>query len=253
MLNKTLISYIIPVYQAESFIYNNLTQFINYSIDSQLDSEIIIINDGSTDKTNEIIEKILKEYQNVPIKYLKSQKNQGKGLAIKSGVEASLGEYIVFTDCDLPYSFKSIRNVVDNLMKNAADVVIADRMHEESIYKIKSANLPYIYIRHTLGRVYNGLIKLFTHLKIEDTQAGLKGFNHKTAELIFKKMTLSGFSFDIDLLVCAQEHNKKILTVPIELNYESEITTINFSKQIFLMTNDLLRIFLKRITGYYRK
>lgn len=254
MKDKPFISYIIPVYQGESFIYDNLNRFSKYCTESNLNSEIIVVNDGSTDKTNEVIEAYLKDIKdNSLIKYVNLKKNGGKGLAIKKGLEAAEGRYIVFTDADLQYSFKNISDLVSTLIKGNANVVLANRMHKDSIYEIKSENLMYIYVRHTAGRVYNWLINLFTRLNIEDTQAGLKGFDRDTAEFVFKKMTVSGFAFDVDILACAKENNKKISSVPIKYNYDSEMSTINFIKQTFIMFFDLLRIFLKRITRYYRK
>ncbi len=254
MKDVPTISYIVPAYQAESFIYNNLRLFSDYCLNSKDRSEIIVVNDGSADSTAEIIEAYLNENgSSSHLKYVNLKKNVGKGRAIKEGLEVAEGQIIVFTDCDLPYSFKNIDNVVNKLFNGSANVVIANRMHKDSLFLIKAGNLSYIYIRHTAGRVYNLLVKLLSNLDIEDTQAGLKGFDRETAELIFSKMTISGFSFDIDILVCAKEHGKKISTIPIDFNYETEMSTVSFVKQVFKMTVDLLRIFIKRKTGGYRR
>lgn len=252
--NKILISYILPVYQAESFIYENLRRFSEYCSESGLASEIIAVNDGSTDRTNEKIEAYVRENRDSTfIKYINLQKNKGKGLAIKKGIEAAEGEYIVFTDCDLQYSFENIKSLVSALIKDGRKVVLANRMHKDSIYKIRSENLTYIYVRHTAGRIYNLLINTLTGLHLEDTQAGLKGFDITTAKLLFNKMTVSGFAFDVEILVCASENNIKIVSVPIVFNLDEEMTTVNFIKQIVVMTFDLLRIFIKHLSGYYRK
>jgi dolichyl-phosphate beta-glucosyltransferase len=254
MQNKPFISYILPVYQAESFIYNNLQKFSRFCNQFNNSCEIIVVNDGSLDRTNEEIKNFLKEKKENPIvKYINLPKNKGKGYAIKKGVEASNGQYIVFTDCDLPYSFKNICNVVHMLLNGKVNVAIASRMHKDSTYTIRSRNIRWIYIRHTAGRIYNLIINLLTRLHIEDTQAGLKGFDRDTAKLIFKKATINGFGFDIDILACAKENKKIIRTVPVEFNYEHEMTTINFVKQTFIMSFDLLRIFFKQRTGYYKR
>lgn len=253
MNNKPLISYILPAYQAESFIRDTLVRFSKYCADSGLISEIILVNDGSSDGTDEIIKKYLEVNRNSLIKYINQGHNQGKGSAIKKGVEEAAGQYIVFTDCDLQYSFENINDVVHALLSNNTNIVIASRMHKDSIYKIRSTNLSWIYVRHTSGRIYNWLINLFTHLNIEDTQAGLKGFDRDTAKLIFKKMTIKGFGFDVDVLACAKENRKKITTIPVEFNYEHEMSTINFIRQTCIMTLDLLRVFFKQITGRYKK
>ncbi len=252
--NTSLISYILPAYQAESFIYDNLRIFAGYCAGSGFRSEVIVVNDGSTDGTDAAIRKFIdEESDGVSLKYLDLKKNVGKGLAVKQGVEAADGDIIVFFDSDLPYSFENLSNIVQDLSDEKANVVIASRMHPDSIYRIKSSNLSYIYIRHTSGRVYNWLINLFTGLSIEDTQAGLKGFDRETAEQVFNRMTISGFSFDVDLLTCAKENGRKISTVPVELNYDSEMSTISFIKQTFIMSSGLFKVLLKRLTGYYRK
>ncbi|MBI5056281.1 MAG: glycosyltransferase [Nitrospirae bacterium] len=254
MKNKQLISFILPAYHAQSFIYNNLNLFSKYCTEADFKSEIIVVNDGSTDKTNEAIQSFLKDKKNgTLIKYINLPENRGKGFAIKKGFELSEGQYIVFTDCDLPYSFKNIDDVVKKLVNKEANVVIACRMHRNSVYKIRSENLSYIYIRHTSGRIYNWLINFFTRVNIEDTQAGLKGFDRETAELVFSKLSIDGFSFDIELLVCSKENEKKISSVPIEFNYESEMSTISFVKQTFFMTSGLMKVFFKRMSGYYKK
>jgi glycosyltransferase involved in cell wall biosynthesis len=254
MKDKTLISYIIPAYQAETFIYNKLTLFSRYCENTDLKSEIIVVNDGSTDRTDEVIKTFLNDNKgNQIFKYINLPENRGKGAAVKKGFEQSEGQYIVFTDCDLPYKFKDIKSVVNNLMHSSANIVIACRMHKDSVYHIRSENLSYIYIRHTSGRVYNWIINFFTGLNISDTQAGLKGFDRDTADLILRKMTIEGFSFDVDLLTCAKENEKSIVTVPIEFNYDSEMSSINFIKQTFVMTFGLFRVFLKKILGDYRK
>ncbi|RPI77464.1 MAG: glycosyltransferase [Desulfobacteraceae bacterium] len=250
------VSYIIPAYQAESFLYNNLKAFHQFCVDAKQASEIIIINDGSTDKTNQTIEAYLKDHRNgFPVKhyYIDLKKNGGKGQAIKKGIAVAKGQFIIFTDCDLPYSFKNITDITHALVHKQANVAIADRMHADSVFMMKSGNLSYIYIRHTAGRVFNFFVKLFSGLKMEDTQAGLKGFDKETAEKIFDKMTIPGFSFDIDILVCAKALNKTILTVPIEFNYVTEMSTVSFIKHTFLALCDLIRICNKRVMGYYRK
>lgn len=253
MNHKPAVSFIVPAYQAEAFICKNLKLLSDYCLHSKVSSEIIVVNDGSTDRTDSVIGEYLNESgSNCHVTYVNLQKNVGKGRAIQRGLAMAKGDYIVFTDCDLPYSFENMDNVVSKLIDGSANAVIANRMHKDSLFLIKSGNLSYIYIRHTAGRVYNVLVRLLSNLDLDDTQAGLKGFDRATAELIFRKMTIAGFSFDIDILVCAKEHGKKISTIPIDFNYEAEMSTLSFAQQVVKMTFDLSRVFLKRISGGYR-
>jgi dolichyl-phosphate beta-glucosyltransferase len=252
--NMPTVSYIIPTYQAESVIYNSLKLLSDYCNNSKVRSEIIIVNDGSTDRTHEIIEAYLKENGiGSHLMYINLKKNVGKGAAIKRGIEVAKGQYIVFTDCDLPYSFNNIDNVVTQLINNKANVVVANRMHEDSLVLMTARNKHFANIRSAAGRFYSMLVNLLFNLDLDDTQAGLKGFDRDTAELIFNKMTISRFSFDVDILVCAKEHGKIIASIPIDCRHETGMNTITFVKQVFEMTFDLLRIFMKYIFGIYRK
>ena len=126
-------------------------------------------------------------------------------------------------------------------------------MHPDSVYHIRSHNLSYIYIRHTSGRLFNHFINFFTRLHMADTQAGLKGFTQQAAKLCFNKMTVSGFAFDIDLLVCAQKNKLHIETVPLNFNYDSEMSTVSFLKHAILMTASILLIVSKKLTGHYTR
>ena len=88
---------------------------------------------------------------------------------------------------------------------------------------------------------------------MDDTQAGLKGFDRDTAHLCVDKMTIEGFAFDIDLLTCASQNKKDIVQIPLEFNYDSEMSTLSFFKHAILMSFALLRIGIKRMTKHYTR
>ena len=250
---KPTVSLIIPTYQAESFIVQSLERLIAYAQSTPHIQEILLIDDGSKDQTPETITQYLVKHPNSCIKFTALKQNVGKGTAIKSGMQIASGDHIIFTDCDLPYAFSDIDELIHTLQDKQTDVAIGSRMHPNSVYHIRSHNLSYIYIRHTSGRLFNYLINFFTRLGMADTQAGLKGFPQQAAKLCFSKMTVSGFAFDIDLLVCAQKNNLCIKTIPLNFNYDSEMSTVNFLKHAILMTASMLRIVSKKITGYYTR
>jgi len=247
------VSLIIPTYQAESFIIPNIERLEAYAQNTPIIQEIILVDDGSQDQTPTLINQYLATHPNTRFKLIALNQNVGKGAAIKKGVQIASGNFIIFTDCDLPYSFSDINALIHTLTTTQADVAIGSRMHPESIYHIRSHNLSYIYIRHTSGRLFNFLINLLTRLHMADTQAGLKGFTHKAAKRCFGKMTVSGFAFDIDLLVCAQKNNLHIETVPLNFSYDSEMSTVSFLKHAILMTLSILHIVIKKFTGHYTR
>lgn len=247
------VSLIIPTYQAESFINQSIERLEAYAQNTPIIREIILVDDGSKDHTSPLINKYLTTHANTPLKLITLNQNAGKGAAIQKGVQTASGHFILFTDCDLPYSFSDINTLIHTLTTTKADVAIGSRMHPDSVYHIRSHNLSYIYIRHTSGRLFNFLINLFTRLHMADTQAGLKGFTQQAAKRCFEKMTISGFAFDIDLLVCAQKNNLHIETVPLNFNYDSEMSTVSFLKHAVLMTLSILHIVFKKLTGHYTR
>jgi glycosyltransferase involved in cell wall biosynthesis len=247
------VSLIIPTYQAESFIIPHIERLETYAQNTPIILEIILIDDGSQDQTPIRINQYLKTHPHTHLKFIALNQNVGKGAAIKKGVQIASGNIVIFTDCDLPYSFSDINALIHTLTTTQADVVIGSRMHPESVYHIRSQNLSYIYIRHTSGRLFNFLINLFTRLHMADTQAGLKGFTQEAAKWCFGKMTISGFAFDIDLLVCAKKNHLHIETIPLNFNYDSEMSTVSFLKHAVLMTLSVLHIVFKKLTGHYTR
>jgi dolichyl-phosphate beta-glucosyltransferase len=247
------VSLIIPTYQAESFIIPNMERLEAFAQNTPIIQEMILVDDGSQDQTPTLINQYLTKHPNTHFKRIALDQNVGKGAAIKKGVQMASGNVIIFTDCDLPYSFSDINALIHTLTTTQTDVAIGSRMHSDSVYHIRSQNLSYIYIRHTSGRLFNFLINFFTRLHMADTQAGLKGFTQQAAKRCFEKMTISGFAFDIDLLVCAQKNNLRIETVPLNFNYDSEMSTVSFLKHAVLMTLSILHIVFKKLTGYYTR
>jgi len=250
--HMSTVSLIIPIYQAEDFIESNLTRIVEYCKKTPQIKDIVLVNDGSTDRTHSLIETFLQSH-NKYFTYISLKTNMGKGAAIKAGITTAKSDYIIFTDCDLPYAFSNIDHIITQLIEHRAQVVVGSRMHPNSLYHIRPQNLSYIYIRHTSGRFFNKLVKLSTGLKMEDTQAGLKGFDRETAHLCLNKMTIEGFAFDIDLLTCANQNKKNIVEIPLEFNYDSEMSTLSFFKHAILMSFALLRICFKRMTHYYTR
>ena len=249
-----MVSLILPIYQAEAFLRTNLERLAQYVADTPSIQEIILVNDGSQDDTHEIIEQFLAQSPSTDrFQYILLKQNRGKGTAIKEGVRLAKGQFLIFTDCDLPYAFENIDNVIAHLVNQKAHFVVGNRMHPDSTYHIRPQNLSYIYIRHTGGRFYNWMINQITRLNLADTQAGLKGFDRETATLCFDKMTINGFAFDVDLLVCAQANNRQILSVPLTFYYESEMGMGNFVKNTLLMSLSLFCIVFKKWTGFYLK
>ncbi len=244
----TDLSIIVPVYNGESFIDRTLCRLIDYVVSLKESSELIIVDDGSTDRTAELVVGVVTEAQ-IPVKFVSSPKNEGKGAAIRRGMAVAQGRYRVYLDADLAYSPRAISEVRSKLAEGA-DVVIGSRVHADSTYQVKPSFFRYLYTRHVAGRVFNWIVRFFLLPGIFDSQAGLKGFTDQAADRIFRGWLPDGFSFDLGVLSRARHERLSIVQIPVHYRYDSEPTTVRFINDTAATLFDLAVVRL-RIGGEY--
>jgi dolichyl-phosphate beta-glucosyltransferase len=244
------LSVVVPVFNGETFIERTLGELIEYVSSLNEPSEIIVIDDGSTDRTVELIGAVSAEAP-IPVKFVQSPQNEGKGAAIKRGMAAAEGRYRVFLDADLAYSPHAISEVRSKLVQGA-DVVIGSRVHPDSTYQVKPSFFRYLYTRHVAGRIFNWIVRFFLLPGIFDSQAGLKGFTGEAADTIFGGWLPDGFSFDLGALSRARHERLTIAQIPVNYRYDSEPTTVRFMNDTVAALYDLAVVRL-RIGGEYSK
>jgi len=233
------ISIIIPVYNEESNIPSILTHLKNILSETLLDYELIVINDGSTDKT----EPVLLDEQKLDkrIKVLSYRQNKGKGHAVKMGVLSSRGDVVCFLDGDLDISPSEIKNYIKEL--EGCDLVIASKAHPLSVI---TAPFP----RRMLSKVFSILVRLSVGINIKDTQSGLKVGDGNALRKIFDVMLVKRYAFDVEMLAIASRLNLKIKESPIKI-------TLDCSFRIREMVNmfiDVMGISYRlRIIRFYQK
>jgi len=233
------ISIIIPVYNEESNIPSILTHLKNILSETLLDYELIVINDGSTDKT----EPVLLDEQKLDkrIKVLSYRQNKGKGHAVKMGVLSSRGDVVCFLDGDLDISPSEIKNYIKEL--EGCDLVIASKAHPLSVITAPFA-------RRMLSKVFSILVRLSVGINIKDTQSGLKVGDGNALRKIFDVMLVKRYAFDVEMLAIASRLNLKIKESPIKI-------TLDCSFRIREMVNmfiDVMGISYRlRIIRFYQK
>ena len=237
--NLTQISAIVPIYNQARVISYSLSRIREALYLTNLNFEIIVVNDGSSDNTLAILEK---ERGNDPkMKVISYSQNKGKGYAIKEGVMQSSGDITVFIDGDLdihPFAIKEYVHELDN-----CDFVIASKRHP-----LSRVNAP--LSRKVLSRMFNLMVRTATGIKLKDTQSGLKvGYGNLLRDF-FKVMNVNRYAFDVELLTIAAMMNLHIKEMPIEINLDHRFGI----RQIILMLKDVLNIsFRYRITRFYQK
>ena len=235
------ISFIIPCYNCENYIKKNILRLYKKLKISKIKFEIILIDDFSSDKTylrlNELRNKLPK------LEVLKNSKNVGKSFSLIRGVKVCRYNYVILIDCDLPY-FKSIPNIIKNLKKN--DMVIINRRLPGS-RPVKSKLNFYQQSRNILGISINNFLRAWFKIKLQDTQAGLKGFikpkNFSRIKFISKR-----FFFDLELILLFILDKKKILSIKTTYNI-----AINSNISFFNLKRNFETFFeLIKICIYYK-
>jgi dolichyl-phosphate beta-glucosyltransferase len=235
------ISVIIPCYNEEKIIYQNVIKVFNYLKEKFKNFEIIVVNDGSNDRT---IEELRKLENFIPIKIIDNKKNQGKGRAVKDGILKSNCDVIMFVDADLPVRVEEIERFF-NEIKKGYDIVIASRF-------LPGAKLiiPAKWYRKLAERIFMILRMIILNtFEIKDTQCGFKMFRGEVAKKIFSKSKIDGFAFESEIIFLAKKFGYKIKELPVLLQNPRE-SHVKIFKDPFQMFFDLIKI---RICDFLKK
>ena len=233
------ISLVVPAYNEEKLIVSSLKNILTYMIKNKYNFEVIVVDDGSKDKTKEKVRSIKDKH----VKLLSYKPNKGKGHAVKIGMLAAKGDLLLFLDADLSTPIEEIEKFIP-LTKNY-DVVIASRALKESQIKVHQP-----FYRELIGKVFNKMVQLLAVWGIKDTQCGFKMFTKKAANIIFKRQRIYGWAFDVELLFIAKKYRLKIKEMPVTWINEgdSRVSPIKSSIQMFIQ---IFKINLNNIRGYY--
>ncbi len=237
------LSIIIPVYNEEKRIPNTLREVDEYLRKQAYDYEILVVDDGSKDRTVEVGRGLASTIKNLKITGYK--KNQGKGYAVRFGLKEASGDYRLFTDADNSTSIDQIEKMWPEFEKGF-DLVIGSRDAKGAVL-----DPPQPWLRHViLGEGFKLYRKLMVGLwRVEDTQCGFKGFKKEAVEKILPKCQINRFAFDPEILVLAKKLGFKIKEIPV--NWKNDLESkVNF-KSILKMALDLIKIRWNLIKGVY--
>jgi dolichyl-phosphate beta-glucosyltransferase len=193
---KPFLSIIIPAYNEAERIPKTLLSIDKYLSQAGFSYEIIVVNDGSKDRTAEVVNKMREMIKNLNL--IDNSVNQGKGGVVAQGMLAAKGTIRLFTDADNSTPIDQIEKFFP-YFKEGYDVVIGSRATKDAEVAIKQP-----FYRQILGRLGNLVIRLLAVPNIKDTQCGFKAFTEEAAEKIFPQLTIKRWGFDIEVLVIAR-------------------------------------------------
>lgn len=211
MSNDTSVrfSVVIPAYNEESRLPDTLRHSIAFLKSRPYSSEIIVVNDGSTDGTERVVREQADSFERLQLISHPDRANHGKGAAVKLGMMAASGAFRLFMDADNSTTL----NQVDNFwpwFDRGYDVVIGSRALSESIIGTRQNR-----VKELAGRMGNWVIRRFAVPGIRDTQAGFKMFTAEMAQKIFQRLTIDRWGADIEMIAIARLLGCRINEVPI--------------------------------------
>jgi glycosyltransferase involved in cell wall biosynthesis len=240
MPQRIFLSLIIPAFNEEQRLPDTLKQVEAFLNQQGYASEIIVVENGSQDRTYTIAERFSQKRPNF---YVLRTSQRGKGLAVQQGMLAAHGHYRMMLDADLSMPVDQINRFIPPLMEGV-DIAIASR---EAAGAVRYDEPNY---RHFGGRAINWLIRLLALPDLQDTQCGFKCFRAAVAEDLFNQQTLHGWSFDVEVLYIARLRGYNIQELPIPWFYseQSHVRPIRDSIRLFF---DLLTIRRNARRGLY--
>jgi len=174
----------------------------------------------------------------------------GKGGALRTGFAGSRGDWLFFTDADLPYDLDFFERAAREL-ENGVEFVTGNRRMAVSVFDIPVRLLPLAYRRHRLGVLFNRFVRLFMPIATTDTQAGAKAMSRRMAEAAFAAQTCPGFFFDLEFFLTAHRRGFAQKELPVTLYLNSEKSTVRVIRESALAIYWLLRIFWQDRRGAY--
>lgn len=223
------LSIVIPAYNEEALIVNTLESLRSYMAARTEQYEIVVVDDGSYDKTVAFIQEWQKN-TGTDLQLLINQKNRGKGFSIRRGVMESRGKYLIFIDADLPYELNAIDNFLKAL-KNGYDLAVGSRVLPGSEVRGVPA------YRYVAGQIFSLMVQAVLFSGLPDTQCGFKSFRSEAAREIFRRTSIDGFGFDVEMLFVARKLKFAIQPIAvhmIEHRQRSRVRLLNDSLKMFL-------------------
>jgi dolichyl-phosphate beta-glucosyltransferase len=227
-----MISIIIGAYNEENRILRSLHRIHDYLIKRDTDYEIIVVDDGSMDHTAVVVNELAQDIADLRV--IRYARNRGKGYALRTGVLASKGDFVLVSDADLSTPIEELDTLLPFLSQNS--IAIGSRALALSKIVVRQP-----WWRMGMGKTFNRIVKLLIMADFSDTQCGFKLFAGDAARELFKEARIDRFAYDVEILALAIKKGYRVAEVPIQWLNDPE-SKVNPLCDSLKMLIDLVRI-----------
>lgn len=241
------LSIVVPAYNEGARLGKSLRAIVAYLNEYAPQSELIVVDDGSTDETANTARTELADSQNVHTSVISYKSNLGKGRAVRLGLLASRTEIALFTDADLSTPITETPKLVDPILRGECDLAFGSRALDRSLIGVHQP-----WRREQGGRVFNLAVRLATGLPFWDTQCGFKAFRMSACRPLVEGATIDRFGFDVELLYLAHHAGLRLKEIPVRWNH-AEGSKVNVASDSLKMLSEVGRIRQQARRGVYER
>ncbi len=237
-------SFIIPAYNESERLVTSLPKVFAYVRERQMQAEVIVVNDGSTDNTAEVTRSFASQYSE--LRLLGNPGNRGKGYSVRNGMLHANGDILLFTDADLSSPIYEATKLFAAI-EQGADVAIGSRWLQAALQTERQP-----WHRQLYGRFFNLALRAVLGLKYRDTQCGFKAFSRAAAQTVFSRQRIERWGFDPELLFLANKFKLRTVEVPVEWAHDHR-SKINPLRDGLKMGVEMLDIRINDLRGLYER